>query len=483
MRNRIFVLTAIIVCTVFAAPAFCRNGSATTPVSAGGSRSATTPVSLRQDSYVSSKPSSTYTYTSTNRLVTFNVTGDGYFLGTVPYGSVSEYKSNLGSSNLYSFIRRSDGIFNSGTTSTYQLPSQMARITRSVQNIASSGSQVALTGKTGQYAPEDLSLRQPMSTYYQKRPSLSGIEKLERLILKQPELAKIREAAELARITDASVGQKKTAEQDDILTGIPQKPTEPASVDDTYEQLKKARQERKDEMFRKELIEEIAPIEVESAEVEQQNDDTGISLDKYQQPSAQTGATEPDEATEPGGLDEYNKATDLHAHALEIRGEYATFADYAEAKFKTYTQAAQEFIKEGRYYMAADAYSLAEVYDSENIEAITGMAHSLFAAGEYMSSAFLIRKTLRLQPEYAKETTHLGELLIDRDMIENRVIELERCINFCKASELSFLMAYILYRTDRPDTAMNFIDIAAKEMSDSPAVLNLKAEIKKACKL
>jgi len=43
-------------------------------------------------------------------------------------------------------------------------------------------------------------------------------------------------------------------------------------------------------------------------------------------------------------------------------------------------------------------------------------------------------------------------------------------------------MAYILYRVDRPDNAMNFIDIAAEGMDNSPTVLNLKAEIVKACK-
>jgi len=477
MKKRIFVLTAIIICTVFTPLAFCRNGSATTPVSAGAgvgaSRSATNPVSRRQDSYVSRKPKSS----DTNRLISFNVTGDGYFLGTVPYGSVSGYGTDYGSNNLYSFIRRSDGVFNRGVTNMYQMPSRMATSTRAVRSIDPGRSHAALIGEMGKYAPKDLSSRQPISTYYQKRPSLTGVEKLERLILKQPELAKIREAAELARKTDAAAWQKKSAELDDILTNEPQKPAEPALVEDTYENLKTIRQRRKEELLKRELMEEIAPVEIEPGQEEEQNDETGLSSPgKYQETSAE------DETPEADGLDEYNKATDLHAHALEIRGDHTTFADYAKAKFKTYIQAAQEFIKEGRYYMAADAYSLAEVYNPGNIEAITGMAHNLFAAGEYMSSAFLLRKALRLQPEYAKETTHLGQLLIDRDMIENRVIELERCVNASKASELSFLMAYILYRTDRPDTAMSFIDIAAEKMTDSPAVLNLKVEIKKACK-
>jgi len=356
------------------------------------------------------------TYINTNRIITGNVTGDKHFRGTVPYGSVSEFQDDLGSDDLNSFIRRSSGVSYRGGTSEYYLPSRTVTSIRRGPSSGLSRPQITFAGGTGKYKPVDLSAPNPAGTYYQKRPSLPDLKELERRIHKQPEFDKLRKAdaeAELAMAEDDFDRPKKTSELDDILTSRPQKPDEPANVEDTYERLKKARQERKDEAFRKDLMEEIAPVEIEP-----QDDETEIPLDKdsSREPSDQT------EAAEPGSLDEYNKATDTHARALEIRGEHATFAEYADAKFKKYIRTAQEFIKEGKYYLAADAYSLAEVYDLGNIEATVGMAHCLFAAGEYMSSAFLIRKTLRMQPEYAKETTPLGDLLIDRDMIEDVLI-------------------------------------------------------------
>jgi len=465
MKNSFFVLTAIIVCTAFAPLAFCSR-SAIRPASVTATRLPTTSDSFGQSRYKRTGPGGTYS--NVKRIVTF--ADDKFFLGTVPYGSVSEFQGRIGSNELKSFIRQSNNPSTYYRGNTFYLPSRVATSVREDVSGKTSRPQTVLTGEMDKYKPIDLSVRNPTETYYQKRPSLPNLRDLERRINRQPEFDKIRE--EFTEVADDYSMQKKPSGLDDILTSQPQKPAEPANVEGTYERLKKARQKRKEELFKRELMEEIAPVEIE-----QQDDEIGMFLEDNNQKSSVQA-----EAAEPGGLDEYNKAADMHAKALEIRGEHATFAHYSEAKFKNYIRAAQEFIKQGKYYLAADTYSLAEVYDLGNVEATIGMAHSLFAAGEYMSSAFMVRKVLRLQPEYAKETTHLGELLIDKDMVENRVIELERCVNVSKSSELTFLMAYILYRTDRPDTAMNFIDIAADGMSDSPAVLNLKAEIEKACK-
>ena len=471
MRNRIFFLTVVTVCTVWPSSAFCKNEKYTRPISAAPRRSTTTPASTGQTGYVRRVPESTYI--NTNRIITGNVSGDRHFRGTVPYGSVSEFQADLGSNDFSSFLRRSAGSSFRGAANEYYLPSQTVTSIRRGGGTGLTPPQITFAGGTGKYKPVNLSARNLGSTYYQKRPSLPEIEELERRILKQPELARIKDAEleELEKTPDESVMRKESLEPENVLTAEPLKPAEPGKVEDTYERLKKARQQRKDELLTKKLIGEIAPVEIE-----QSSDETETTSDKYEEQPEQTAEQAKNK------LDEYNKAADMRARALEIRGKHATFEEFAKAKFEKYTKAAGEFIKEKKYYMAADAYSLAEVYDLDNIEAITGMAHSLFAAGEYMSSAYLVRKALRINPDYAKKTTHLGELLIDKDMIENRVIELEKFTDNSKSPELAFLMAYVLYRTDRADTALRFIDIAAEKMGDSKAVLNLKAEIKKAKK-
>ena len=471
MRNRIFFLTAIIMCTVWPSPAFCKNEKYTRPISAAPRRSITTPVSTGQIGYTRRVPESTYI--NTNRIITGNVSGDRHFRGTVPYGSVSEFQDDLGSDDFSSFIRRSAAASFRGAANEYYLPSRTVTSIRRGGGTGLTPPQITFAGGTGKYKPVNLSPRNIGSTYYQKRPSLPEIEELEKRILKQPELAKIKNAElkEPEKTADESVIRKKSLELENVLTAEPLKPAEPGKVEDTYERLKKARQKRKDELLKKELIGEIAPVEIELS-----SDETETTSGKYEE--------QPEQIAEQvkNKLDEYNKAADMHVRALEIRGEHATFEEFAKAKFEQYMKAAGEFIKAKKYYMAADAYSLAEVYDLDNIDAITGMAHSLFAAGEYMSSAYLVRKALSIDPGYAKKTTHLGKLLIDKDMVENKVIELEKFAESSKSPELAFLMAYVLYRTDRADTALRFIDIAAEKMGDSKAVLNLKAEIKKAKK-
>jgi tetratricopeptide (TPR) repeat protein len=471
MRNRIFFLTAITMCTVWHSPAFCKNEKYTRPISAAPRRSTTTPVSTGQTGYTNRVLESTYI--NTNRIITGNVSGDRHFRGTVPYGSVSEFQADLGSDDFNSFIRRSAYSSFRGGANEYYLPSQTVTSIRRGSATGLTPPKITFAGGTGKYTPVNLSARNPGSTYYQKRPLLPEIEELERRILKQPELAKIKDAEleKLEKTPDEFVMQKKYLELENVLTAEPLKPAEPRKVEDTYERLRQARQKRKDEMLTNELIGEIAPVEIERPD-----DETETTSDKYKEQSEQTAEPGKDE------FDEYNKAADMHVRALEIRGQHATFEKFAKAKFEQYIKAAGEFIKGKKYYMAADAYSLAEVYDRNNIEAITGMAHSLFAAGEYMSSAYLVRKALRINPDYAKKTAHLSELLIDKDMIENRVVELEKFTKLSKSPELAFLMAYVLYRTDRPDTALQFIDIAAEKMGDSKAVLDLKVEIKKAKK-
>jgi len=140
-------------------------------------------------------------------------------------------------------------------------------------------------------------------------------------------------------------------------------------------------------------------------------------------------------------------------------------------------QAAVEFVKEHKYYLAADAYTLASVYDDTSAAALAGRAHCLFVVGEYMSSSFYLKKALTISPEYANKQIDLGDLLGDKDLVDSRFHDLMKWQQLSKSPELAFLLAYVLYNVDRPDTALKFIDIAAEKMSDSPAVMILKRVI------
>ena len=105
----------------------------------------------------------------------------------------------------------------------------------------------------------------------------------------------------------------------------------------------------------------------------------------------------------------------LSVRAKSIRGEHKTFASYANDKFNEHMRAAEQYLKEGKYYRAADTYTLASIYKSNDPLAYAGKSHALFAAGGYMTSALFLSRALEIFPEYARFKIDLVAMVGDRD--------------------------------------------------------------------
>ena len=142
-------------------------------------------------------------------------------------------------------------------------------------------------------------------------------------------------------------------------------------------------------------------------------------------------------------------------------------------------KSAEEFLKQGQYYRAADAYTLASIYKPEDPLAYAGKSHSLFASGEYMSSAYYLTRTINIFPEYVKVKIDLNAMIPDKDRLENRISDIAKWIEKTGSGELEFLLAYIYYQLDKPQQARNAIDSSAQKMPDSQAVQALKQAIEK----
>jgi tetratricopeptide (TPR) repeat protein len=168
---------------------------------------------------------------------------------------------------------------------------------------------------------------------------------------------------------------------------------------------------------------------------------------------------------------------DVAAKAREILGEHKTFASFAEDKFNRYMRAAEEYLKLGRYYRAADAYTLAAIYKPNDPLAYAGKSHALFAAGEYMSSALFLSRALEIFPEYAQFKIGLVAMVGDKDKLESRIANVEKWLNESDAAELKFLLAYVYYQMGRHPEAKKMIDAAFEEMPQSTAVAALKKAI------
>jgi hypothetical protein len=163
--------------------------------------------------------------------------------------------------------------------------------------------------------------------------------------------------------------------------------------------------------------------------------------------------------------------------ATSITEAYKTFAAYSNDKFNRYMKAGEDYMKQGRFYRAADSYTIALAYKPDDPLGYAGKSHALFAAGEYLSSSLFLARALEVFPDYAKVKIDLVAMMGDKDLIEKRLIEAKEWADRSKSGELDFLLSYIYCQMDRMEFARLSIESAAEKMPDSKAVLAMKQAI------
>jgi len=168
---------------------------------------------------------------------------------------------------------------------------------------------------------------------------------------------------------------------------------------------------------------------------------------------------------------------ELAARAKSIMGAHKTFASYSNDKFNQHIRAAEQYLKEGKYYRAAGTYTLASIYKPDDPLAYAGKSHALFAAGGYMSSSLFLSRALEIFPEYARFKINLVAMVGDRDKLESRIADIKQWLERTGAAELQFLLGYVYYQMGRAGEAKKAIDAAYEKLPDSPAVIALKKAI------
>ncbi|MHC4216329.1 MAG: tetratricopeptide repeat protein [Planctomycetota bacterium] len=426
-----------------------------------------------------------------NRIVTGNVSNGREFEhadGIVPYRSVAEYypsdfelATSFGSGPLTSFIRRSAGFgypdADLRLNQPYNLSSQRVRSLRYWYESGLVPPEVTLPEDTKDFAQALEPISDSQYLYDQQRPLSRNLEELEDIISREIELQKLahqeeeplEEDEELAAIEELLAQQfrktdEKKDESSDEIPEIekpiePQKPLEQTTQEDTES-------EEQSEDFLEQLRQEQERFEEENADIlgADKEDETEDKAKGKNELELKVG-----EKLELGEVD--------HAKAAKIRGSHKTFKEWAAAKFAEYIKAAEEFLKEGKYYKAADAYTLASIYEPENALAYGGKALALFAAGEYMSSSYFLERAITLSPEYAKNKIDLVAMLVDRDMIENNIIEMATWQQQSKSHELAFLMTFIFYQNNQIPAAKVAATFAFEKMKFNPAFKSLTQAI------
>ncbi|HBG27574.1 MAG: hypothetical protein A2Y10_15955 [Planctomycetes bacterium GWF2_41_51] len=419
-----------------------------------------------------------------NDIITGNVRAGREFRGFVPYRADTEFGAPTATDSFAPFLRQSAPV-NLGIRQPY-LPQPYYVPSRTVTKITRPGSPTGLvtyssiknTGGTGDFTSPSY-VRPPVGTeflpeiipsyeYTLSRPlsytNPADLEKLVRYGLANQEnqiqttenLEK--EKAEQLK-TDEQIKEDESKEDSSTYT-VPQ-PLEPA--------------ERS--------FEPVSPLErgktPDQILLENKNKSVYEQMLELTGTPPEAPAEEEKEADEPKEEEKKEKSiSDIDPETAEaIKGVHTSFASRANTKFNNYMKSAEEYLKQGQYYRAADAYTLASIYNPRDPLAYAGRSHALFASGEYMSSAYYLMRAITIFPSYTKVKVDLNAMIPDKDRLETRIADVTKWIEKTKSPELQFLLAYIYYQLDKPEQARNAINSSAAELQDNEAVMTLKRAI------
>ena len=453
---------------------------------------------------------------SSNLPVTGNVRGGRYFRGVVPYRAPTYFGETLPSSSLDSFLRDSAGSEDFGRFSTRYKPyyspykpyySPTRTVTTTMPGYsgvirppaANIGGRAAQAGIGGTLPPRHAAMLDPgaVISLRRLRPMSMTPQELEKRI--SSEIATYSPGRPTDRQYQAQVEQfkrdlnrvsDKTAELRKSLTSRDDSFLRPSTtwkpgIDVPQRLEKPAQKEQADEESAETPF--IEPWDLDKQfdvyeQMKRQLDDLQKKLELLaiqQAEYAAEGAKKPaEEQTQESSLAGKLAEIDLSvARAKGILGPFETFASFSEDKFNQYMRAAELYLKQGKYYRAAGAYTLASIYKPDDPLAYAGKSHALFASGEYMSSALFLSRALQIFPEYAQFKIDIEAMVGDRDKLETRIVDVEEWLQRSNAPELQFLLAYVYYQIGRPRPAKEAIDAACEKMPEAPAVLTLKKAI------
>lgn len=496
-RLSIYPVFLLLVCTVLNAQDYTNPAVTSPTVPQSGGRSLTTPPTSGRS--VTTPPTSYGRHTVPSRVnesdfwIRNRIFGN--YDGSVLYGGDSLFTTppydSGGINQLYTplsdFMRRSTstlyGYRSTRQTQSYFIPPQTSAFVNRDQPVYSIPSRDYRTGLNTATALEQTPVTQDtldrdyFTTFPTRRPLSSSPSRIQDYV----------EQTLQEELEEVDPDLTETMEESDythILEDYVVKPDEPITPDENTDLL--------DDKVEP-VLEEKTPIEQDQSD---QQADPLLALEQELQKELEIESqTRTDSQTQmeedPGAVESVTRPgqgdTDTreqqpqrppvsHKQAEQIR-EGRSFEEHMEYKFKQYIRAGREYLKSQRYYKAADAFIVADFYKADQAEALLGRSHALFAAGEYMSSAYFLQKAIHVDAKKALEQVDLVELIGSRDTYDNRIVDLANWTNRTRAPELAMLSAYVLYTSNKLDSAKEAITIAGEKMQDDPEYRKLRQVI------
>jgi len=178
-----------------------------------------------------------------------------------------------------------------------------------------------------------------------------------------------------------------------------------------------------------------------------------------------------------GSLDNLKELSqaDLSAKAKSIRGTQTNPDTFSMSRFNNHFQEAQDHLKGGRYYAAADSFALASIYKPDEPLCYAGRGHALLGAGEYISSALFLSRAIEANPENVRAKIDLAAMLGGENKLESRIADIKEWLGRSGSGKLEFLLGYVYYRIGRLGPAQQAIDAAYAKMPSAAVIAVKKA--------
>lgn len=392
-------------------------------------------------------------------IMTGNIGGGKHFRGFVPYGS-SFYSGwslqDPGSLSVSSFIRRSYGF------EPYYDPGRTVSSLRRGTVSGLSSPAVSDQGRSPYVSRQWLNsfdvtelLRPP-----QQRPLVPSAHSIEAILDQQVSRELIKRQTPAEESTKALPGFDRSVLLPTQSIPAPLEPAEP--LDKQEVQTPEKTESSFYQQMKRSLFDPSSLIGTEA--IPGETGDTASQMGEEGEP----GGIQPPELGRARGLLRPEDVVNPILGRIALK-DYEDYQHLAEAKASAYLTAAERFMKKGEYYKAADAFELAFVWDRKNTLLLLARSHALFAAGEYMSSAYYLSEALNQEPRLVEPAVDWGSLLNTRDDYENRLVELSTWQQRSNSAELAFLMGYVLYRDDKLTRAKISADYALDHMPENPA--------------
>jgi tetratricopeptide (TPR) repeat protein len=514
LKIRIFLLLVAAAATAWAQPR--------SPISSSAPRSTvgtgTMPVTAYQSGLVTSPNPIDRT---SDMVVTGNVGGGRQFHGSLPYNAISDFGGTLGSGTLDNFLRwstipqdyYSGGVapFYSQTgTVTYIVPGTNMVVTPPSSKIRVEGHEEPINYTASSYynrQEENVAVRSGELGHPELMMPPTSVEEMEKYAPTQPltqvEMERIQQRLrEEQKEAEKRLGQpvEQTEEPNQLV--IEQKqtlqpsikgegerpysrvPQQTAKLASPQEQVTKGQQPPQEDVYEqmlaeyekaKQQLEEQVSQEQSQAEPNKPGKEAEKTKPQYQQ--VPTVRARPEKKVQPPAEKKPLSDIEVLARSRRAQAELQTFAGYSQNKFNGYMRVAEKFMQQGKYYLAADAYSMATVYKPLDPLGYAGRSHALFAAGEYVSSALYLSRAIELFPGYVDFKVDVAGMVGGMDTVERRIADIKACIELNPRPELYFLLAYVYMQVDRLDQAAEAIDVAYQRMPESRAVGLLRAAI------